>query len=127
MIPYSRQTIDASDIKEVVKALESDFITQGPKILEFVNKISKLCGSKFAISTNSATSALHVACMSLGLKKNDTVWTSRISFVASSNCALYCGATIDFVDIDSAIYNLCPIKLEEKSKKIIHTIKEVII
>ncbi len=118
MIPYSKQTIDASDIKEVVKVLRSDFITQGPKVLEFEHKISNFCGAKFAISTNSATSALHVACLSLGLKKGDTVWTSPNSFVASSNCALYCGAKIDFVDIDLATHNLCPIKLEEKLKKI---------
>ena len=116
MIPCSRQTIDSSDIKEFVKVLKSDFITLGPKILEFENKISKFCDSTFAISTNSATSALHVSCMSLGIKKSDTVLTSLISFVASSNCALYRSATIDFVDIDSATYNLCPIKLEEKFK-----------
>ena len=114
MIPYSRQSIDSSDIREINKVLKSDLITQGPKVLAFENEIAKYCGSKFAIAVNSATSALHIACMSLGLEKGDIVWTSPISFVASSNCALYCGATIDFVDIDSSTLNIDPLKLEKK-------------
>jgi len=118
MIPYSKQFIDASDIKEVVKVLKSDLITQGPKVIEFEEKIANFCASKFAVSTNSATSALHISCMSLGLKKGDIAWTSPISFVASANSALYCGANIDFVDIDPDTYNMCPLELEKKLKNI---------
>ena len=114
MIPYSRQNIDKSDIKEIVKVLRSDLITQGPKVVEFENILSKYCQSKYAIATNSATSALHVACMALGLKKGDIVWTSPISFVASANCALYCGAKVNFIDIDINTINIDPNELENK-------------
>ena len=113
-IPYGRQEINNKDIESVVEVLKSDFITQGTKVPLFEELISKYCGAKFAYAVNSATSALHLGCLSLGLKKGDIVWTSPISFVASANCALYCGANIDFVDIDPVSYNICVKKLEEK-------------
>jgi len=114
MIPYARQEISEEDVKAVVKVLKSDFITQGPVTPEFEKKVSKYCKSKFAHAVNSGTSALHIACLSLGVKKGDFVWTSPISFVASSNCALYCGANIDFVDIDPISYNMSINALEQK-------------
>ena len=113
-IPYAKQSINQDDIDQVIETLQSDFLTQGPKVEKFENELSKYVGVKYAVSTNSATSALHISCMALELKKNDTVWTSPISFVASSNCALYCGANIDFVDIDPLTFNLCNKKLKEK-------------
>ncbi len=114
MIPYSTQTISKKDINGVVKILKSLFLTQGSTVPEFEEKLCSLTSSKFAICTNSATSSLHIACLALGLKKNDWLWTSPISFVASANCGLYCGASIDFVDIDKSTFNICPSKLEEK-------------
>ena len=114
MIPYGKQTIDQSDIDSVVEVLNSDFLTTGPKVPEFEKNISSYVGAKYTLAFNSATSALHIACMSLGIKKGDILWTSPISFVASSNCALYCGADIDFVDISLKTYNICPIKLRSK-------------
>ena len=115
-INYSKQNIIKKDINSVIKVLKSNFLTQGPNIQLFENKIKKIVGVKYAYATNSATSGLHVACMSIGITKNDVVWTSPNSFVASSNCALYCGAKIDFVDIDLKTYNLCSKKLEDKLK-----------
>ena len=117
MIHYSRQKIDNKDIKEVVKALREDFITTGPTVSKFEKAISKTVQSKFAVATNSATSALHVACLSLNIKKGDRVWTSPNSFVSSANCALFCGAKIDFVDIDKQTFNLSVPKLKDKLKK----------
>jgi UDP-4-amino-4,6-dideoxy-N-acetyl-beta-L-altrosamine transaminase len=114
MIPYGRQDINQEDINAVLAVLNSDFLTQGPQVPIFENKIIDHVGSKYAFAMNSATSALHVACMALGVSSGDYVWTSAISFVASSNCALYCGANVDFVDIDEKTYNLCPLKLEQK-------------
>ena len=114
MIPYGRQEISDKDIEAVVKVLKSDFITQGPITIEFEKKVAKYCDAKYAHAVNSATSALHIACLSLGVKEGDYVWTSPISFVASSNCALYCGAKVDFVDIDPVSYNLSINCLEEK-------------
>ena len=113
-IPYGRQDIDNEDIQKVVEVLKSDFITQGPTIPVFENLIANYCGVKYAFSANSATSALHLACLSLGLSKGDILWTSPISFVASSNCGLYCGAKIDFVDIDPITFNISVKELEEK-------------
>ena len=113
-IPYAKQSVNQDDIDQVIETLQSDFLTQGPQVEKFENELSKYVGVKYAVSTNSATSALHISCMALELKKNDTVWTSPISFVASSNCALYCGANIDFVDIDPLTFNLCNKKLKEK-------------
>ena len=106
MIPYSRQDISQEDIDAVVEVLRSDFLTQGPAVLAFEQAIAKYCSAQFAVAVNSATSALHIACQALGVGKGDVVWTTPITFVASANCALYCGATIDFVDIDSDTYNL---------------------
>ena len=114
MIPYSRQCIDKQDINEIVNVLKGKFVTSGPKITEFENKIKNLTQSNHAIAVNSATSALHISCIALGLKKNDYLWTSPISFVASSNCALYCGAKVDFVDIDLKTYNISVIELKKK-------------
>ena len=113
-IPYSRQNISESDIESVVDVLKSDFVTQGPVIQKFENKLSEYCNAKYAFACNSGTSALHVACLSLGLGEGDLVWTSPISFVASSNCALYCNASVDFVDIDPKSYNMSTDSLEEK-------------
>ena len=99
-IPYGKQNIDQNDINQVIKVLNSDFLTQGPLVEEFENQICEKISSSYAIAVNSATSALHISCMALGINENDTVWTSPNSFVASANCALYCGAKVDFVDID---------------------------
>ena len=122
-IPYGKQEITEEDIEAVIETLKSDFLTQGPKVPEFESRISKYCDSSYASAFNSATSALHGACMALGLKEGDEVWTSPISFVASANCALYCGAKVDFVDIDENSFNMSTVKLEEKleaAKKIIN-------
>ena len=113
-INYSKQNISKDDIKSVIKVLKSNFLTQGPSVKLFEKKVKEIVSAKYAYAVNSATSGLHVACMSIGISKNDVVWTSPNSFVASSNCALYCGAKIDFVDIDLRNYNLCPLKLENK-------------
>ena len=115
-IPYGRQSISNDDINEVIDVLNSDFLTQGPRVPIFEKNIAKYCSAKYAVATNSATSSLHSACVALGVGVNDLVWTSANTFVASSNCALYCGASVDFVDIDLKTFNMCPIKLEEKLK-----------
>ena len=99
-IPYGKQNIEQDDINEVLKVLRSDFLTQGPLVEQFERQICDKLLPKYAIAANSATSALHISCMALGINENDTVWTSPNSFVASANCAIYCGAKIDFVDID---------------------------
>jgi len=114
LIPYGKHHITQDDIDEVVKVLKSDFITQGPKIPEFEDMICAYTGANYAIAVNSATSALHIACKALDLGKGDILWTSPITFVASANCALYCNADVDFVDIDPETYNLCPVALEQK-------------
>lgn len=114
MIPYGRQDISQEDIDAVTAVLKSDFLTQGPAVPQFEQTVSNYCGAKYAVAVNSATSALHIACLALGVGKGDVVWTSPITFVASANCALYCGATVDFVDIDSQTYNMCPERLAEK-------------
>ncbi len=106
LIPYGRQEISEEDIEAVVQVLRSDFLTQGPKIPAFEQAISNLVGASYCVSTCNATSALHVACLALGVGKGDAVWTSAVTFVASANCALYCGAQIDFVDIDLDTFNL---------------------
>lgn len=100
MIPYGRQQIDANDIAAVVETLQSDFLTQGPKVPAFEDAVARRCNVNFAVAMNSATSALHLACLALGVGPGDLVWTSPISFVASANCARYCGADVDFVDVD---------------------------
>jgi UDP-4-amino-4,6-dideoxy-N-acetyl-beta-L-altrosamine transaminase len=114
MIPYGRQDISEADILAVVDVLKSDFLTQGPVVPAFEKAVSEYCNSTFAFAVNSATSALHISCLALGVEKGDLVWTSPITFVASANCALYCGAEVDFVDIDSATYNMSVYALEEK-------------
>lgn len=114
MIPYGKQNINQADIDSVVEVLKSDFLTQGPVIPRFEKAVSDYVGVKYAFAVNSATSGLHIACMALGLKEGDIVWTSPISFVASANCAKYCGADVDFVDIDPVTYNLSVDRLHEK-------------
>lgn len=106
MIPYGRQLISEEDIAAVVDVLRSDFLTQGPAVPAFEQAMAEYCGSRHAVAVNSATSALHIACMALGVGQGDLVWTSSITFVASANCALYCGADVDFVDIDPTTYNM---------------------
>ena len=106
MIPYGRQTISQDDIDAVVSVLQSDFLTHGPQVPTFEGSLKSYCGAAHAVAVNSATSALHIACLALGLQQGDIVWTTPITFVASANCALYCGATVDFVDIDPATLNL---------------------
>lgn len=114
MIPYGRQDIAEKDIEAVIEVLRSDFLTQGPVIKRFEKKISDYCGSSHTFALNSATSALHIACLAMDVGPDDVVWTSPITFVASSNCALYCGATVDFVDIDPRTYNICCDQLRVK-------------
>ena len=114
LIPYGRQNVTQDDIKAVVNVLESDFLTQGPAVPQFERSVAEYCGVKYAVALNSATSALHVSCIALGLSKGDWLWTSPITFVATANCGLYCGAKVDFVDIDPKTYNLSVHALEEK-------------
>jgi UDP-4-amino-4,6-dideoxy-N-acetyl-beta-L-altrosamine transaminase len=113
-IPYGRQDITQADVDAVVAVLQSDFLTQGPMVPAFEQAVASYCGTKHALAVNSATSALHIACLALNLVPGDWLWTSPITFVASANCALYCGAEVDFVDIDPRTYNLCPQALERK-------------
>ncbi len=114
MIPYGRQDITKVDIDAVVSVLQSDFLTQGPVVPRFENAVTTHVGVKHALAVNSATSALHIACLALGLGPNDWLWTTPITFVASANCGLYCGAQVDFVDIDPDTYNLSTAALEAK-------------
>ncbi|KPM78000.1 MULTISPECIES: UDP-4-amino-4,6-dideoxy-N-acetyl-beta-L-altrosamine transaminase [unclassified Pseudoalteromonas] len=114
VIPYGKQNISQDDINAVIDVLKSDWLTQGPAVPAFESAIAEYCGAHYACATNSATSALHIACLALGVGKDDIVWTSPISFVASSNCALYCGADIDFVDIDLETGNMSVAALQEK-------------
>jgi len=114
MIPYGRQDISEADIQAVVDVLRSDFLTQGPAVPAFEKSITQYCGVDHAVAANSATSALHIACLALGVDKGDVVWTTPITFVASANCALYCSADVDFVDIDPRTYNLSAERLAEK-------------
>jgi UDP-4-amino-4,6-dideoxy-N-acetyl-beta-L-altrosamine transaminase len=114
MIPYGRQDISQADIDAVVAVLQSDFLTQGPQVPLFEQTVAGHVGAKHALAVNSATSALHIACLALGLGPGDWLWTTPVTFVASANCGLYCGAQVDFVDIDPRTYNLCPQGLEAK-------------
>ena len=114
MIPYGRQHLDEDDVKAVVETLTSNWLTQGPAIPKFETALADYCGANFGIAVNSATSALHIACLALGVSEGDRVWTSPNSFVASSNCALYCGAKVDFVDIDLHTGNMCVDALRNK-------------
>ena len=115
MIPYGRQYITKADIDSVVAVLQSDYLTQGPVVPRFEQIVAKHVGAKHALAVNSATSALHIACLALGLGSGDWLWTTPITFVASANCGLYCGAQVDFVDIEPRTYNLCPQALEPNS------------
>ncbi|MGE4355477.1 UDP-4-amino-4,6-dideoxy-N-acetyl-beta-L-altrosamine transaminase [Halothiobacillus sp.] len=114
MIPYGRQDITEADIDAVVSVLRSDFLTQGPKVPAFEKAVADYCGAHHAVAVNSATSALHIACLALGLAPGGLLWTSPNTFVASANCARYCGADVDFVDIDPQTGNLDPEALAEK-------------
>lgn len=120
-IPYGRQDISQADIEAVIEVLQSDWLTQGPTIEQFEQKVAEYCGAKYAVAVNSATSALHIACMAAGLGPDDILWTTPNTFVASANCGRYCGATVDFVDIDFRTYNMSIKKLEEK---LVHASKE---
>jgi UDP-4-amino-4,6-dideoxy-N-acetyl-beta-L-altrosamine transaminase len=117
MIPYGRQEILQADIDAVTEVLRSDFLTQGPAVPRFEQLVASQVGAKHALAMNSATSALHAACLALELGPGDSLWTTPITFVASANCGLYCGAKVDFVDIDPKTYNLCPRALEVKLKQ----------
>lgn len=114
MIPYGRQDITQTDIDAVVGVLQSDFLTQGPMVPRFEQSVAQHVGASHALAVNSATSALHIACLALGLGPGDRLWTTPVTFVASANCGLYCGADVGFVDIDPRTYNLCPKALERK-------------
>ncbi len=120
MIPYARQDISEADIQAVVDVLRSDFLTQGPAVPAFEKAVADYCKAAHAVATNSATSALHIACLALGVDRGDLVWTSPITFVASANCALYCGAQVDFVDIDPLT---CNISVERLETKLVHAEK----
>lgn len=113
-IPYARQSIGRKEARAVLQALKSDYLTQGPLVPRFENSVANYVSAEFAVAVNSATSALHLACLALGVREGDTVWTSAVSFVASSNCALYCGAKVDFVDIDKSTYNMSVDHLRSK-------------
>lgn len=114
MIPYGRQDITQDDIASVISVLKSKNLTQGPQVPAFESSVIKACEVRYAIAVNSATSALHIACLALGLGEGDWLWTTPNTFVASANCGLYCGAQVDFVDIDPRSYNLSAKALEEK-------------
>ena len=114
MIPYGKQDINQVDVDAVIEVLRSDFLTQGPKVPEFEQTVADYCGARHTVAVNSGTSALHIACRALGVGPGDIVWTTPITFVASANCALYCGANVDFVDIDPRTYNMSPEKLADK-------------
>lgn len=117
MMPYGRQDIVQADIDAVTEVLRSDFLTQGPVVPMFEKAVADYCGAHRAVAVNSATSALHIACMALGVGPGDIVWTSPITFVASANCARYCGADVDFVDVDPRTYNLSAERLAEKLER----------
>ena len=117
LIPYGRQDITEEDIKSVIKVLRSDFLTQGPTTAAFEQELCRYTGAKYAVSVNSCTSALHIACLALGLGPGDTLWTSPITFVASANCAIYCGASVDFVDIEPNTALMSVKSLKEKLEK----------
>ncbi len=129
MIPYGRQDISEADIAAVVEVLRSDFITQGPAVPLFESAVAEYCGVARAVAVNSATSALHIACLALGVGLGDIVWTSPITFVASANCALYCGARVDFVDVDEETGNMSVDSLREKleAAEVTNTLPKVVI
>ena len=116
MIYYGKQSVNEQDIKAVEEVLRSDFLTQGPAIERFERRVADYCGAKYAVAVTNATSALHIACKAAGLSHGDTLWTSPVTFVASANCGRYCGANVDFVDIDDETYNMSVDELESKLK-----------
>ncbi len=118
MIPYGRQSVGRQDIKNLNKVLKSNWLTQGPLVEKFEKEICKFVGAKYAVATNSASSALHISCLALGLKSKQYFWTVPNSFVASANCGLHCNAKVDFVDIDKNTWNLSPESLRNKLEKI---------
>ncbi|CCQ60390.1 UDP-4-amino-4,6-dideoxy-N-acetyl-beta-L-altrosamine transaminase [Crocosphaera watsonii] len=120
-IPYGRQDISQEDIQAVIEVLRSDWITSGPAIAQFEKAVADYCGANYAVAVSSATAALHIACLALSLEKGDSLWTSPNTFVASGNCGLYCGATVDFVDINPQTYNL---SVEELERKLVSAKKE---
>lgn len=117
MIPYGRQDISEADIEAVVEVLRSDYLTQGPAVARFEDEVARHCGATHAVAVNSGTSALHLACLALGVGPEDRVWTSAITFAASANCAAYCGARVDFVDIDAQTWNMSPAALAAKLER----------
>ena len=117
MIPYGRQEISRADIDAVVKVLRSDFLTQGTTVPRFEEAVAQYCSAQHAVAVNSATSALHIACLALDLGPGDWLWTSPNTFVASANAGLYCGAKVDFVDIDPRTYNISAECLKDKLEK----------
>ncbi|AOH47331.1 UDP-4-amino-4,6-dideoxy-N-acetyl-beta-L-altrosamine transaminase [Selenomonas sp. oral taxon 920] len=117
MIYYGKQSISETDIKAVEEVLRSDFLTQGPAIEQFERTVADYCGAKYAVAVCNATAALHIACLSAGLDTGELLWTSPITFVASANCGRYCGADVDFVDIDEKTYNMSAAALEEKLRR----------
>lgn len=117
MIYYGKQSIDEADIQAVEEVLRSDFLTQGPAVERFERVVANYCGVKYAVAVTNATSALHIACLAAGLGEGDLLWTSPVTFVASANCAFYCGASVDFVDIDEKTYNMSAAALEEKLRQ----------
>lgn len=117
MIYYGKQFIDEQDINAVIEVLKSDFLTQGPVIENFEKAVAEYCGTKYAVAVTNATSALHIACLAVGLDRGDMLWTSPITFTASANCGRYCGADVDFVDIDDSTYNMSISALKEKLEK----------
>jgi UDP-4-amino-4,6-dideoxy-N-acetyl-beta-L-altrosamine transaminase len=129
MIPYSCQFINNKDIKSVIKVLKSKFLTQGPMVEIFEKKLKKYACAKYATAVSSATAALHISCLALNLKKEDFLWTSPISFVASANCALYCGAKVDFIDIDPDTFNISidSLKLKLKKAKQLNKLPKIIV
>lgn len=126
MIFYGKQNIDQSDIDAVVDVLKSDFLTQGPAIERFEKCVAEYCGTKYAVAVTNATSALHIACLATGLGKGDVLWTSPITFTASANCGRYCGADVDFVDIDPYTYNMSINELQNKLQQAVIKPKVVI-
>ena len=129
MIPYGKQNISQADIDAVIETLNSDWLTQGPRVDAFEQAICDYSGSSHAVAVNSATSALHIACLALDLGKGDSLWTSPNTFVASANCGLYCGASVDFVDIDPVTYNMSVSALEKKlvAARLNNTLPKIVI
>ncbi|WP_074213546.1 UDP-4-amino-4,6-dideoxy-N-acetyl-beta-L-altrosamine transaminase [Salinivibrio sp. ES.052] len=129
MIPYGKQHLSEQDYAAVLEVLKSDYLTQGPQVPAFEAAVAELTGAAHAVAVNSATSALHLACLALGLGPGDRLWTSPITFVASANCGRYCGAEVDFVDIDPHTRNLCPQQLAQKLAQAAatHTLPKVLV